>query len=401
MSDKQSQDLPTSISVLGATGSVGESTLDLIAGSEKSFEVVALTANSNVDKLAIAARSSKARLAVVADQSKYQALKSALSGSGIACAAGPEAVIEAAEQPADCVVAAIVGAAGLKPSLAAARRAKRLALANKECLVSAGNLFIQEIEAAGTALLPVDSEHAAIHQVLDCRRIEDVSSITITASGGPFRTWSAAEIESARPEQALKHPNWSMGAKITIDSATLMNKGLELIEAFHLFPVTADQLRVVVHPQSIVHCLVEFRDGSVVAQLANPDMRTPIAYSLAWPHRMNAPTKPLDLVELANLTFEEPDEVRFPALRLSKQALRLGGSAPNILNAANECAVAAFLDGRIGFQRIPATVEDCLEKSDERGLFRSAASIDDVLEIDRQARELARDVMGLPGNVSD
>jgi len=401
MNEKQDPDVPTSISVLGATGSVGDSTLDLIATSEKKFDVVALTAHSNVAKLAQAARSNQARIAVVADESKYLDLKEALSGSGIACAAGDNAVIEAAEQPVDCVVAAIVGAAGLRPSLAAARQAKRLALANKECLVSAGELFVQEIKAAGTALLPVDSEHAAIHQVLDGRRIEDVSTVTITASGGPFRTWSAEKIQNAQSAQALKHPNWSMGAKITVDSATLMNKGLELIEAFHLFPVSVDQLKVVVHPQSIIHCLVAFCDGSVVAQLANPDMRTPIAYSLAWPHRMHAPTKPLDLVELATLTFEEPDEVRFPALRISKYALRTGGSAPNILNAANECAVSAFLEGRIGFQDIPATVEHCLDKSDARGLFKSAADIDDVLEIDNQARQLARDVMGLSANVSD
>ncbi len=395
MKDRTQHDLPLSISVLGATGSVGDSTLDLIAGSERPFEVVALSANSNVTKLAKAARASNAQLAVVADETKYQVLKDELSGSGIACAAGPEAVIEAAERPADCVVAAIVGAAGLKPSLAAAKQGRRLALANKECLVSAGDLFVKEVEAAGTALLPVDSEHAAVHQVIDSRRIEDVKAITITASGGPFRTWSADDLQKASPEQALKHPNWSMGAKITIDSATLMNKGLELIEAFHLFPVSASQLKVVVHPQSIIHCLVEFQDGSVVAQLANPDMRTPIAYSLAWPRRMKAPTKPLDLVELGRLTFEAPDEDRFPALRLARHVLELGGSAPNILNASNECAVAAFLNGRIGFQDIPGTVADCLEKAEQHGMFKCANHIDDVIEIDGQARQLARDVMGL------
>ncbi|MEM6499972.1 MAG: 1-deoxy-D-xylulose-5-phosphate reductoisomerase, partial [Pseudomonadota bacterium] len=348
---------------------------------------------SNVTKLANAAKASRAQLAVVADETKYQALKDELSGSGIDCAAGPHAVIEAAARPADCVVAAIVGAAGLKPSLAAAEQGRRLALANKECLVSAGDLFVKEVEAAGTTLLPVDSEHAAIHQVIDSRHIEDVKAITITASGGPFRTWSADDLRRASPDQALKHPNWSMGAKITIDSATLMNKGLELIEAFHLFPVSARQLKVVVHPQSIIHCLVEFQDGSVVAQLANPDMRTPIAYSLAWPRRMKAPTKPLDLVELGQLTFEAPDEDRFPALRLARHVLDLGGSAPNILNASNECAVAAFLDGRIGFQDIPETVSDCLEMAEQRGMFKCANHIDEVIDIDRQARQLARDVM--------
>ena len=401
MNDSQHGDQPRSISVLGATGSVGDSTLDLIACSDQPFDVVALSANANVEKLARAALASKAKLAVVADETRYHELKTALSGTGIDCAAGAEAVVEAAQQPADCVVAAIVGAAGLKPSLAAARQGHRLALANKECLVSAGNLFVEEIKKSGTELLPVDSEHAAIHQVIDGCRVEDVETITITASGGPFRSWSMEDLEKAKPEQALKHPNWSMGAKITIDSATLMNKGLELIEAYHLFPVSTEQLKVVVHPQSIIHCLVAFRDGSVIAQLANPDMRTPIAYSLAWPNRMSAPTKPLDLVEISKLTFEAPDESRFPALRLSKAAMNTGGSAPNVLNASNECAVAAFLDGKIGFQEIPSTVERCLEIADSRGLFAAAANIDEVLEIDQVARQLARDVMGLSMSVSN
>ena len=401
MNDSQESAQPRSISVLGATGSVGDSTLDLIASSEQPFDVVALCANSNAEKLAGAAIASNAKLAVVADDTKYQDLKAALSGTDVECAAGMDAVVEAAERPADCVVAAIVGAAGLKPSLAAARQGQRLALANKECLVSAGSLFVEVIKKSGTELLPVDSEHAAIHQVIDGCRIEDVETVTITASGGPFRSWSMEELENAKPEQALKHPNWSMGAKITIDSATLMNKGLELIEAYHLFPVSTEQLKVIVHPQSIIHCLVAFRDGSVVAQLANPDMRTPIAYSLAWPNRMSAPTKPLNLVEMSKLTFEAPDEARFPALRLSKSAMNTGGSAPNVLNASNECAVAAFLDGKIGFQQIPSTVERCLEVADGRGLFAAASNIDEVLEIDQMARQLARDVMGLSTSVSN
>lgn len=378
-----------SLSILGATGSVGQSTLDLIAHSPDAFDVQVLTANTNVDKLAHYARTHRARKAVIGDPDRYGDLKSSLAGTGIEVAAGEQALIDAGAEPADCVVAAIVGAAGLRPSIAAARQGRRVALANKECLVIAGDIYMREITAAGTTLLPVDSEHAAAQQALAGEAKDTIERLVVTASGGPFRTWTKQQIAKATPEQALRHPNWSMGAKITIDSATLMNKGLELIEAYHLFNVTEQQLGVIVHPQSIIHCLVEFCDGSVIAQLANPDMRTPIAISLSWPDRMSAPTERLDLVKLGSLTFEEPDLERFPALRLAQDALATGGAAPNVLNAANECAVSAFLQRQISFPQIAGIVAQCLERADQRGLLRTARNVDDVLDIDRSARQLA------------
>ena len=298
--------------------------------------------------------------------------------------------------PADCIVAAIAGAAGLAPSLTAVRQGTRVALANKECLVAAGALFMREVARSGAELLPVDSEHSAAFQALAGEAEQDgaaIERITLTASGGPFRDWTAEQLASATPEQALRHPNWSMGAKITVDSATLMNKGLELIEAFHLFPVGAEQLDAVVHPQSIVHCLVAYRDGSVLAQLANPDMRTPIAYALSWPKRMYAPTSRLDLVKIGSLTFEAPDPVRFPSLRLAMDALAEGGAAPTILNAANEMAVQAFLERRIGFMGIPEVVQNVLERAAQQGMMRPIATLEDVYGADREARELARDVI--------
>ncbi len=384
---------PKRVSILGATGSVGATALDLISHHPGRYSIAALTANTNVEQLASLARRHTAARAVIGDPTLYRQLKDALAGTSTEVAAGPAAVIEAGAMPADCVVCAIVGAAGLQPSLAAVGRAGRIALANKECLVSAGDVFMAEVARAGTELVPVDSEHAAIHQALrdeDCSAIE---RITITASGGPFRKWSKQQLEQATREQALRHPNWSMGAKITIDSATMMNKGLELIEAYHLFPVRHDQLTVVIHPQSIVHGLVSYHDGSVIAQLANPDMRTPIAHSLAWPRRLETPTPRLDLVKLAQLTFEAPDLERFPALALADRALQHGGSAPNVLNAANECAVAAFLERRIGFTKIATIVEDTLDKAYGSGLVRAATTLEDVLNIDHQARRLARDLM--------
>ena len=383
----------SSLSILGATGSVGQSTLDLVAHAPDQFEVVALTAHSNAEKLARQAKEFGAKLAVIGDPSLYDELRGHLSGSGIEAAAGEGALVEAAAQPVDCVVCAIVGAAGLRPSIAAARQGRRVALANKECLVTAGDIFMGEIAVAGTALLPVDSEHSAVHQAIEGENVANIERLVITASGGPFRTWSREDIAKAGPEEALRHPNWSMGAKITIDSATLMNKGLELIEAFHLFAVAPNKLDVVVHPQSIVHCLVEFCDGSVLSQLANPDMRTPIARSLAWPDRMAAPTERLDLVKLGALTFEAPDLDRFPALGLAREALVAGGSAPNVLNAANECAVAAFLERRVGFPMIAGIVADTLEKAAGNDLMRAAASIDDALAIDFGARQLARELI--------
>jgi len=383
------------VSVLGATGSIGESTLDLIARNPGCAEIVALTAHTNAPRLAELAIAHRAELAVIGDAAQYQALKAALAGTGIAVAAGDDAVTEAASAPADWVMAAIVGAAGLRPAFAAAEQGLCLALANKECLVSAGEAFLKAVEAGGSTLLPVDSEHSAAQQAMAGQTHEAIERILLTASGGPFRAWSLDQLKCARPEQALKHPNWTMGQKITIDSATLMNKGLELIEAYYLFPVEREQLGVVVHPQSIIHCLVEYCDGSVLAQLGAPDMRTPIAYALAWPDRMPAPTERLDLARIGQLSFEAPDEQRFPALRVAREALAAGGSAPTILNAANEVAVAAFLTRRIGFIGIAELVERTLEAGASRLAAGPLETLDDVLAVDREARVLAEEV--LPG----
>jgi len=381
------------LSVLGATGSVGTSTLDLVQRHGESFAVEALTAQTNAAGLAELAKRHRARIAVIGDERHHSELKDRLAGSGIATAAGEGALIEAAQRPVDCVMAAIVGAAGLKPTFAAARMGRRLALANKECLVSAGDVFMRTVAEAGTELVPVDSEHSAAFQAVAGADPASIERIVLTASGGPFRTWSRDAIARATPQEASKHPNWSMGPKITIDSATLMNKGLELIEAYHLFPVEAHQLDVVVHPQSIVHCLVEFTDGSVLAQLANPDMRTPIAVSLAWPARMHAPTARLDLVKLGALSFEAPDETRFPALRLARWALALGGTAGAVLNAANEIAVEGFLARRIGLPAIAALVEEVLEEAERAGLIRRAVDLAGVLEADAAARDMARGLL--------
>jgi 1-deoxy-D-xylulose-5-phosphate reductoisomerase len=381
------------VSVLGATGSVGRSTLDLMGRNPHMFEVVALTGNSNVDALAELAVRHGAALAVVGDEKHYAALKSRLAGTGIEAGAGAAALAEAAMHPADCVVAAIIGAAGLRPTLAAVSQGRRVALANKECLVLAGRMFMQAVRDAGTELLPVDSEHSAVFQAMAGCDPSTVERIVLTASGGPFRTWTEVELARATPEEALCHPNWSMGRKITIDSATLMNKGLELIEAYHLFPVAPTQLEVVVHPQSIVHALVEFCDGSMLAQLANPDMRTPIALSLAWPARMAAPTKRLDLVELAQLSFERPDERRFRALDLARQAMRRGGMAPAVLSAANEVAVEAFLTRRLGFLQIAQLVAETLDMAEGRNLLAEVDDLGAVLAVDAAARGLALNLL--------
>jgi len=385
------------VTVLGATGSVGTSTLDLIGRNPHMFEVVALTARSNVEALAELAVRHGAEIAVVADESRYGALEQRLAGTGIEAAAGAAALVEAALRPADCVVACISGAAGLRPTMAAVSQGRRVALANKECLVCAGEIFLEAVRGAGAELVPVDSEHSGAFQALAGADPAAIERIVLTASGGPFRTWSLEELARATPQQALCHPNWSMGRKITIDSATLMNKGLELIEAYHLFPVEADQIEIVVHPQSIVHALVAFRDGSMLAQLASPDMRTPIALSLTWPARMATPTKRIDLVELGSLTFERPDEERFRALGLARQALQHGGMAPAVLNAANEVAVAAFLDGRLGFLQIAQLVAETLELADGRGLMGEAADLAAVLATDAAARRLALNLLGKPG----
>lgn len=384
---------PRRISVLGATGSIGESTLDLIGRDPSAYQVVALTGGQNAARLAELAILHRAELAVIADPDGYAALRAALAGTGIEIGAGEEALLEAASRPADWVMAAIVGAAGLKPTLEAVRQGSLTALANKECLVSAGDIFMAEVARAKATLLPVDSEHSAAMQVMAGVRPEHIERVCLTASGGPFRCWSLDQMRAARPEQALNHPNWSMGPKVTIDSATLMNKGLELLEAHHLFSLPATKLDVLIHPQSIVHCLVHLSDGSVLAQMSCPDMRTPIAYSLAWPERMHAPTKRLDLAELGTLTFEPPDEERFPALRLAREVLVAGGSAGTVLNAANEVAVEAFLAGRIGFLAIAALVEETLAASTGLiGLDRR--NVEDVLAIDAEARASARSLLG-------
>jgi 1-deoxy-D-xylulose-5-phosphate reductoisomerase len=382
-----------SLTILGATGSIGKSTLDLVVRNPDTFEVVALTAQSNVVDLAKAAIATRARLAVIGDAAHYAELKSLLAATGIKVAAGHAAVVAAAAEPADCVIAAIVGAAGIEPTYAAARQGRRLALANKECLVSAGELFMAALAEAGTELIPVDSEHSGVLQAMSGADPQCIERVVLTASGGPFRTWDAERIAAATPEEALRHPNWSMGAKISIDSATMMNKGLELIEAYHLFPVAPAQLGIVVHPQSVVHCLVAFTDGSVIAQLSSPDMRTPIALALSWPLRMQTPTPRLDLISLGTLSFEAPDEVRFPALRLAREALFAGGAAPAVLNAANEVAVDAFLARRIGFADISRVVAECVETAHARDVLRPAGTLEDVLNVDAEARALARSLL--------
>jgi 1-deoxy-D-xylulose-5-phosphate reductoisomerase len=380
------------ISVLGATGSIGESTLDLIGRDPSSYQVIALTGGHNAARLAELAVLHQAELAVVADPQSYAALRAALAGTGIEVGAGEEALLEAAGRSADWVMAAIVGAAGLKPTLEAVRQGKLTALANKECLVSAGDIFMAEVARAKTTLLPVDSEHSAVMQVMAGTRPERVEHVCLTASGGPFRSWSVEQMRAARPEQALNHPNWLMGPKVTIDSATLMNKGLELLEAHHLFALPPHKLDVVIHPQSIMHCLVHLSDGSVLAQMSSPDMRTPIAYSLAWPERMHAPTKRLDLASLGTLSFEAPNEERFPALRLAREVLEAGGSAGTVLNAANEIAVEAFLTGRLGFLGIAALVEATLV-ADIGVTTSQRATADDVIAIDAEARRVARSLL--------
>jgi len=351
---------PRSVTILGSTGSVGCNTVELLAGAPDRFRVVALVANRNIARLAEQARRLRPDIAVTADPHRLADLRDALAGTGIACAAGPVAVLEAAARPADWVMAAIVGAAGLAPTLEAVRRGALVAFANKECLVCAGDLMMQEVRRHGATLLPVDSEHSAIFQVFAGERRERVSRLILTASGGPFRERSRADMAAMGPAQACAHPNWSMGAKISVDSATMMNKGLELIEAHHLFGMPEQRIDILVHPQSVVHSLVEYVDGSVLAQLGTPDMRTPIAVALAWPDRMPTPGDRLDLVKAGRLDFEAPDPARFPALSLARHALQSGGAAPTILNAANEVAVQGFLDGRVGFLDIEHVVADTL-----------------------------------------
>ena len=377
---------PRTVTVLGATGSVGCNTVDLLARNRERFRVVALTANSNVALLAEQARLLEAKFAIIGDPDKRDDLRDALQGTAVEIMAGEAAVIEAASLPADIVVAAIVGAAGLRPTLAASRQGSIVAIANKECLVCAGDLVMAEVERSGATLLPVDSEHNAIFQVFETANAKEVERLILTASGGPFRTWTLDELAVATPAQAVAHPNWDMGRKISVDSATLMNKGLELIEAAYLFPVSAEKIEVLVHPQSVVHSLVAYVDGSVLAQLGTPDMRTPIAYTLSWPERMAAPAKRLDLAEIGELSFEAPDHQRFPALNLARNALTQGNGSTAILNAANEVAVASFLDEQIGFLDITRIVEETLDRVPAQPI----ASFDDFEQLDTEARRVAQ-----------
>ena len=377
------------LAILGATGSIGKSTLDLVERNRERFEVTAVTAATNVEALAQIVRRTGASLAVIADERRYRDLAELLVGTNCRAAAGEEGLVEAASDEAELVIAAIVGCAGLKPVMAAVQGGRTIALANKEALVSAGAVMIDAAAAAGATLLPVDSEHNAIFQCLAGSRSQDVSRIILTASGGPFRTASAETIRNASPAEAVAHPNWSMGAKISVDSATLMNKGLELIEAHYLFGLPSAQLDVVIHPQSVIHSMVEFVDGSVLAQLGSPDMRIPIAYALAWPERMPSPAQRLDFAATARLDFEAPDLYRFPALRLAREALEAGGAAPAVLNAANEVAVASFLSGEIGFADISEVVQEALSGSS----YDEPVAIGDVLEIDRATRDRTRAMM--------
>jgi 1-deoxy-D-xylulose-5-phosphate reductoisomerase len=374
------------LSLFGATGSVGQSTLDLVRRDGESWQVAALTANSDVAELAKLAREFRPDIAVIADEARYADLAGALAGTGIEVAAGADALVAAARQSTDLVMAAIVGCAGLAPTMAAIEAGTPVALANKESLVSAGELMTAAARASGAPILPVDSEHNAIFQCLAGGRIDQVRRIILTASGGPFRTMSAADMARVTPAQAVAHPNWSMGAKISVDSATMMNKGLELIEAHHLFPVGLDRIEILVHPQSVIHSLVEYIDCSTLAQLGSPDMRIPISSALAWPDRMATPCAPLDLATIARLDFEAPDEARFPATALCRAAIAEGGARPAQLNAANEVAVAAFLAGRISFPAIVDTVSRVLDAEAPP----APAALHDIFSVDASSRATAQ-----------
>lgn len=377
------------VTVLGATGSIGDSTMDLLRASPERYQVEALTANSNVEGLAKLAKEFNARFVAVADASKLGELRDALAGTDVASGAGESAIVEAAQRSADWVMAAVSGAAGLKPALAAADRGATIALANKECLVCAGDFFMDRAAKAGACILPADSEHNALFQALASGNREELVRVIITASGGPFRTWKAADIAQATLAQALKHPNWSMGQKITIDSASMMNKGLEVIEASYLFALSPDEIDVLVHPQSIVHGMVEFSDRSVMAQLGTPDMRTPIAHCLGWPDRIVGRAATLDLAKIGSLTFEAPDYERFPGLKLAYDALRLGNGATTVYNAANEIAVAAFVAQKIRFGGIAQLVDATLNAWVRAGNLAPLSSADDAISVDHAARNSA------------
>ncbi|HET6620798.1 MAG TPA: 1-deoxy-D-xylulose-5-phosphate reductoisomerase [Dongiaceae bacterium] len=380
---------PRRVTILGSTGSVGRNTIDIISRDPAAYAVEALTAQDNSALLIEQARSVKPRFVAIGNEAHYRVVKEALAGTGIEVGAGRAAVIEAAAHPAEWVMSAIVGAAGLEPTLAAVRRGAVIGLANKETLVCAGAVVMREVARCNAVMVPVDSEHSAIFQCLDQANAEAVEKIILTASGGPFRQKSLAEMAEMTPAQAVAHPNWSMGAKISVDSATMMNKGLELIEAHHLFGVRETQIEILVHPQSVIHSMVAYRDGSVLAQLGSPDMRTPIAYALGWPKRIAAPAERLDFGKVRQLTFEAPDEARFPALRIARQALRAGGGASSVLNAANEVAVAAFLGGQIRFTDIAVIAEHVLDELPGGPIER----LDQILALDAEARRRAADAV--------
>ncbi len=373
------------ISILGATGTIGRNTLDIIASHPERFSVVALTAQDNVELLAEQAKKFRASYAAISNPAHHPRLKELLAGTGTETGAGDDAILEAAERECEVVMSAIVGVAGLKPTLAAIRKGRRIALANKECLVCAGHLMNAEVAAHGATIIPVDSEHSGIFQLIGAQDSSAISRVTLTASGGPFRDYSMVQLKEVTPEQAVAHPNWRMGAKISVDSATLMNKGLELIEAHYLFGLPPEKLDAVIHPQSIVHALIAMVDGSVLAQMSHPDMRAPIAYALSYPERIATPVAPLDMATVGQLTFAAPDEVRFPALRLAKEALAMGGSAPTVLNAANEIAVGRFLNREIGFPDIPVIVEKALTCM----AHHLPQSIADIYSLDVETRHFA------------
>jgi len=385
------------VTVLGSTGSIGVNTLDVIAHARKvyggdAFPLAALTAQGNAKLLIEQARALRPQRAVIGDASLYEELKAGLAGTGIDIAAGRDAVIAAAAMPSDFVMVAIMGAAAIEPALAAIERGVIVALANKECVVAAGAVFRDALERSGASVIPVDSEHNAIFQVLGSGDASEVETVTITASGGPFREWPLEKMAAATVEQAVAHPNWAMGRKISLDSATLMNKGLELIEAHFLFALPPEKLNVVVHPQSIVHCLVSYGDGTTMAHLSAPDMRTPIAHALAWPRRIASPSRRLDLARLGQLVFQAPAHDRFPALNLAIESMRSGGLAPTVLNAANEIAVQAFLDHRIGFLDISKVVGETLNADAAQGTNGPAGDLGTVLGTDARARVLAEEI---------
>lgn len=399
------------VSILGVTGTIGQNCLKVIEANPQKFQIEAITANKNAKALADAARQTNAKLAAIADEGQYNTLKEYTSDLDIEIAAGEEAITQAAARNSDIVVASIVGAAGLKPTLKAIERGTRLALANKECLVCAGELFMKHVRTYGSEIIPVDSEHSAVFQVLrhsaasqtseqnpgatrSCSngytvQQDDITAITLTASGGPFREYTPQQMATVTPDQAVKHPNWQMGAKISVDSATMMNKGLELIEAQHLFDVEPGKLDIVVHPESVIHGLVAYQDGSVLAQLSKPDMRIPLAYALGWPERITSGVQPINLADIGKLHFEPPDLARFPGLRLAREAMQQGGGAPAILNAANEVAVEAFLTRHINFLDVSRVIEKTLTTVNNCAIN----TVDELLDVDQQARCKTKEII--------